>query len=129
MSLYRVYKKPAAIVDIDKIAKILPSFVFNLQLDCKCSPCFFLERLNPPPPKPEKIRSTARDSPSRLQVEGARGKRASLAPRPKQNQLAPPVSSSRALSPGRRGSRMRSQSVQLAQAPLSSSLNSARRAR
>ena len=41
LSLYRVYKKPAAIVDIDKIAKILPSFVFNLQLDCKCSPCFF----------------------------------------------------------------------------------------
>lgn len=89
----------------------------------------FLERLNPPPPKPEKMRSPTRDSPSRLQADGARGKRASLAPRPKQSQLAPPVSSSRALSPGRRGSRMRSQSVQLAQAPLSASFNGARRAR
>jgi len=89
----------------------------------------FLERLNPPPPKPEKMRSPTRDSPSRLQTDGARGKRASLAPRPKQGQLAPPVSSSRGLSPGRRGSRMRSQSVQLAQAPLSASFNGARRAR
>lgn len=129
MSLYRVYKKPAAIVDIDKIAKFCLHLFSICNLIANIPHVFFLERLNPPPPKPEKIRSTARDSPSRLQVEGARGKRASLAPRPKQNQLAPPVSSSRALSPGRRGSRMRSQSVQLAQAPLSSSLNSARRAR
>ena len=89
----------------------------------------FLERLNPPPPKPEKVRSPTRESPNKLHAEGARGKRASLTPRPKQGQLAPPVSSSRALSPGRRGSRIRSQSVQLAQAPLSASFNAARRAR
>jgi len=89
----------------------------------------FLERLNPPPPKPDKLRTPTRESPSRLQADGARGKRASLAPRPKQGQLAPPVSSSRALSPGRRGSRIRSHSVQLAQAPLSASFNGARRAR
>lgn len=95
------------------------------------NPILLSERLNPPPPKPEKqIRSASRESPNKLYSEGARGKRASLAPRPKQNQLAPPMTSSnRSLSPGRRGSRIRSQSVQLAQAPLGSSVNASRKAR
>lgn len=89
----------------------------------------FLQRLNPPPPKPEKVRSASRDSPApKLYNEGARGKRASLAPKPKQLG-PPPSSSSRSLSPSRRGSRMRSQSVQLSQAPVGGSFNATRRAR
>lgn len=89
----------------------------------------FLQRLNPPPPKPEKVRSASREFPApKLYNEGARGKRASLAPKPRQ--LAPPQSSStRSLSPGRKGSRIRSQSVQLAPAPLGGSFNTARKAR
>ncbi|XP_032218024.2 uncharacterized protein CXorf65 homolog [Nematostella vectensis] len=86
----------------------------NLESDAE-----FLERLNPPPPKKEE-RSPSRHSPSRMHPALAQGKRTSLVPKPNKN-LTLPLQGRNALSPsmGRRSSRARSQSVQLARTPLS----------
>lgn len=93
----------------------------------------FLERLNPPPPKNDES-SRYDSSTNRLHPALARGKRASLVPRQK-NSLNVPTSGggngkTRSLSPaGRRGSRARSQSVQLNYSPSSQYLNLIRKAR
>ena len=75
---------------------------------------FPTDRLNPPPKKDET--RSSRESHMRLHPAGARGKRASLAARPKQLQL--PAASTRSLSPGRKSSRARSHSVQLSHSSL-----------